>query len=961
MSSLIELLNKKVSLENSKEFFKIKDLDIRFYRVTEVTFDDKAPRREALENVFGSLKLEGVNIVYLILGNQKGISFYFGVVKTQKDLPIDVDDVAREILKPNIEGNFRGSKVEQVKKDEKRKIIASIEEFSYISEVSGIPEVNEEAKNFQGIDRLVDVMLKDEFALMVLAKSLDIEEIEEIEKEIYTIYDKISPLVKKSIQKTESKSSSNNEANTDAETTSKSKSNSISKTISESDSKSTNDTNTTSTSTNETNQKSSKISETGGKSKSVSETTSKSTNSSASNSNTESESKNSNNTKSKSLNYSENKSESINTNMEFTRKEYEEWLKYIDEILLKRVDYAKGRGGFKSGIYLFTNTKGKMTKLANSFVSLFGGIKENRTPLKYNYISIESKKQAIYNFQIPNYKFDFDKNEKQKLILESKLNGISWLSTQELSLIASLPQKEVVGLRLKEEVEFGLNISSKEGLNIGKLVRSGQKLDIDVNLEIEDLNKHIFITGVTGSGKTTTCHKVLYESKLPFLVIEPAKTEYRILAQNDDVLVFTLGNENIAPFRLNPFEFYEGENISARVDMIKAAIESSFDMEAAIPQLIEATIYRVYEHYGWDIETSTNDNFDNPFEKGVKSFPMLKDVLKFVDEVVEEQNFDDRLKKDYIGSIKARLQALTIGSKNFMLNCERSFNFNELLHKKVVIELEEIKSPSEKSFIMGMILINLNEALKREHKKDKNFKHITLIEEAHRLLSRYEAGDSLNKKNGIESFTDMLAEVRKYGESLIIVDQIANKLTPEVLKNTNTKIVHRIFASDDKDAIGNTMALDKEQKEFLSKLEIGKAIMFNQNFYNSIQVKVEPLENISTTESDEIDVSTLRKKWLEFYQFENNLNYPVEDLEDIFKLERAWKNLIKNRKSSDKTNFEKNFNIISKMLNKFELEFVKELITKRFYSTNPNQLDLDMILEKIKNNEELSELLKSYL
>ena len=34
----------------------------------------------------------------------------------------------------------------------------------------------------------------------------------------------------------------------------------------------------------------------------------------------------------------------------------------------------------------------------------------------------------------------------------------------------------------------------------------------------------------------------------------------------------------------------------------------------------------------------------------------------------------------------------------------------------------------------------------------------------------------------------MLAEVRKYGESLIIVDQIPNKLTPEVLKNTNTKL-----------------------------------------------------------------------------------------------------------------------------------------------------------------------------
>ena len=72
----------------------------------------------------------------------------------------------------------------------------------------------------------------------------------------------------------------------------------------------------------------------------------------------------------------------------------------------------------------------------------------------------------------------------------------------------------------------------------------------------------------------------------------------------------------------------------------------------------------------------------------------------------------------------------------------------------------------------------------------------------------------------------MLAEVRKYRESLIIVDQIPSKMTPEVLKNTNTKIVHKIFAQDDKDIIGNTMALEKEQKEFLSNLVPGRAVVF---------------------------------------------------------------------------------------------------------------------------------------
>ena len=104
------------------------------------------------------------------------------------------------------------------------------------------------------------------------------------------------------------------------------------------------------------------------------------------------------------------------------------------------------------------------------------------------------------------------------------------------------------------------------------------------------------------------------------------------------------------------------------------------------------------------------------------------------------------------------------------------------------------------------------------------------------------------------------AEVRKYGESLIIVDQIPNKLTPEVLKNTNKKIVHKIFAQDDKEAIGNTMSLKDEQKNFLSNLETGRVIISNQSFAKPIQVQIKALEDVSTTSSNIVDENIIRKK-----------------------------------------------------------------------------------------------------
>lgn len=134
------------------------------------------------------------------------------------------------------------------------------------------------------------------------------------------------------------------------------------------------------------------------------------------------------------------------------------------------------------------------------------------------------------------------------------------------------------------------------------------------------------------------------------------------------------------------------------------------------------------------------------------------------------------------------------------------------------------------------------------HRTDKDFRHITLVEEAHRLLSRPELSDSGARKAAVETFTDMLAEIRKYGEGLIIVDQIPNKLAPEVLKNTNTKIIHKIFARDDKDAVGDTMLMDDKQKEFLSALRTGQAIVFSENTEKPVHIEVTPVTDTSSEE-----------------------------------------------------------------------------------------------------------------
>lgn len=888
------LINNNSNLKNKKEF---QLSDFCLYHIEELTFEEKAPRKEALENVLSSLRLDGVNLLYLISGDENGVHFYFGVVRDltkEKELTLNIDDVGEYILKSSINGNFRGSKVEEVKPRERMDIKDKLSNMNNYAILEGVPGINEDSEGFQGVDRLVDVVLGDRFFIGILASPLNASEIIEIEKNLYNAYSEISPLSKKSVQEGTNLGSSNsitkNENTTHTESANRTKSNSNSESENKSKSDSSNkgesksQNKSTSKSTTKSSGSSSSSTQNSGtegssyqKSSSTTIQNSTGTSTSKSFSISDSSSKSKSVATSTGTNDTTSKGTTYNETIEFSNKEATEWIKYLDEVILPRLDYGKGKGIFITTTFIATENTASLIKIGNTMKSLYCGKEGNKVPLRLQNINNKEYLNYIKDFQIPYWEYSKGEEATARSVvshymINNKLAFGNWISTNELSLIAGLPQKEVVGLSLKEEVEFGLNFKSnipqENKISLGNLVQSGRELEdlnIDVYLDKENLNKHIFITGVTGSGKTTTCHKILMSANTPFMVIEPAKTEYRELTKYyDDVIIFTLGNDSVAPFRLNPFEFYSHENISSRVDMIKASLEAAFDMEAAIPQILETAIYECYEDFGWNMATSKNELFENPFAEGVYAFPTLSDLVAKVDRVVENQGFDDRLKNDYIGSIKARLQGLTVGSKGLMLNTKKSIDFEDLLDKKVILELEEIKNGNEKSLIMGFVLINLNEAIKSRYLKDPKFKHITLVEEAHRLLSRCDASDSQNKKQAVETFSDMLAEVRKYGESLIIVDQIPNKLTPDVLKNTNTKIVHKIFAKDDKEAIGNTMDLSEEQKGFLSSLDVGKAVVFSQGWSKSLQVKVKRITN--TTSEEMVDESVIRNNILKFYQ-----------------------------------------------------------------------------------------------
>ena len=860
------------AIEQPGKEYKFHANDLCLYRVDEVTYEDDSPRLEALENVFSCMARPGVNFVYLIRGRETGVQFYFGFMRDysvpESERATDsISGIAGAFLKPALEGNFRGSIIQEVNKEDseaiQKDLVRCLETKERCLVMSGVPGIvqEKEKQDFRGIDRLVDVMQGDDFGFMVIAKAMNVEKVKEIHRDIFKVYEAFAPLVK--IQRQEGGSQGATAGTGEHHDVTDQKGGGKSG----------------GTNRNEQKNKGEKGTAIGGGSH-------------------EDWQKSWNKSKGDGTNSHRDFSASSDWHVsrELTNKYAENWIKYFDDVLIPRLDYGRGKGVFTVSTLLFGATRETVVKLSNAARSIFSGDKANMVPLTTR-LAGPNEREFVGALQLVDYKYPEEAKPLvpycEALLAERPGTVGNWMTSRELAMMAGLPQKEVIGLRLKEEVEFGLNVpqetkdKEKAGndspraagsIDLGRLVKSGNVCEtVHVPLRKDQLDRHIFVAGVTGSGKTTTCQNLLLGSDWPFLVIEPAKTEYRGLRNKacKNLLVFTLGNDTVAPFRLNPFEFIDGESITSSVDMLMASISAAFDMEAAIPQLIERAIYACYADMGWSIKDMTNRYYDKPFADNVFAFPTLSDVLAKTEKVVDEQGFDDRLKRDYIGSIKARLQGLTLGAKGLMLDCRRSVDFDKLLDRRVVLELEDIPNAQQKSLVIGFILTNLIQVIKRRYETTggKKVCHITLIEEAHRLLTKPEPGGSSSQRQAAETFADMLAEVRKYGESLIIADQIPGKLTPEVIKNTNTKIIHRLFAQDDKESVGHTMGLEDEQIKFLSNLKVGHAIVFNGAWSTKpVQVKINELyETDSATGDDE--KAKIRDAADKFYSKNPNPDY----------------------------------------------------------------------------------------
>lgn len=855
---------------------------VRFYRIDELSAEEEGDLQQAMENVIAGMTNASYRWIYYLVGTATGVELYLGIVQAQEQGDVHAH---ASLLTGLFKGNFMGAQLSIVRNDElERKIIEPLCQAQHFGLITGVPSRHLDKQGAlkpntsQGIDRLTNSLLGEEWQLVITAEPATADEANRLWHQLLQLASELQPSIRLSIQ----------EGSNQGESLSKSATTGVSNshTISEGNNSSTSSTQNKGANTSTSKQTGKSASKNVGSSSSSNSTTTgdsssttDTTGSSSGVSDAKSEGKNKNISKAETSNSGTSDTRqtstgiSRNENTEQVNKTLARIGKHLDENLLERIELGRSKGLFKTAIYVAARSKTVYDRLSRGIIAIFQGNQSLFSPLQAHYFKLpEGAGRAAHLFGLSCQKA----NEEQ--LTQAALHSIptrarqlvlaTWLNTSELALLAGLPSRELPGIRLRDNVDFAVNVSSPaQGVLLGHIVQHGRELEKNaVRLDSDLLNKHIFISGVTGAGKTTTCQQLLLSSGLPFLVIEPAKTEYRTLInQADDIQFYTLGVESVSPFRFNPFELLRGERLSGHVDTLKATLAAAFPMEAAMPYLIEEAIVRSYQNKGWDIHNDVNNVYPDPWACNGDSWPILSEMLATLKEVIASKNFGLDLQQKYEGSLIARLDNLTVGAKGRMLNTRNSLDVDALLDQKAVMELEELRDESDKALLMGLLIGRVAEAMKQRHKRQPAFRHLTLIEEAHRLLGKPDPSEGGAKRLGINLFANLLAEVRKYGEGLIIADQIPNKLTPEVMKNTNTKIVHRLFAADDRHAIGDTIGLDDEQKDFLSMLNTGEAIIYSAGWHKAARVQIKASSDTSGVMVDEdlIRRQGMRRLWQE--------------------------------------------------------------------------------------------------
>ena len=542
----------------------------------------------------------------------------------------------------------------------------------------------------------------------------------------------------------------------------------------------------------------------------------------------------------------------------FTNHNISHALKVLEE-QMKRFEKGTAMGMWEFAAYVLSEDQNIANNVAHTYLALTQGEESFMSQSSVNLwrgdlgeSSGDAEEIVAYLRELRHPLFGLNPN---LLLADSTFNVYPSIVTptvpltgQELAFSLNFPRKSIPGLPILECAEFGRNIAkfdeedvTNKMLHLGDIFHMYHKEDVPVNLRQNSLASHVFVTGSTGSGKSNTIYQLLNEGRnngLKFLVVEPAKGEYKhVFGNHDDVSVYGTNPQLTPLLRLNPFSFPKEIHILEHLDRLVEIFNVCWPMYAAMPAVLKKAVEQSYQDCGWNLLESTN-----PYGR---LYPNFNDIADNIKTIIDSSEYDDENKGAYKGALLTRIESLTNGINGLIFSNDELTN-EHLFDSNVIVDLSRVGSTETKSLLMGILVLKLQEYRMANGDMNAELKHITVLEEAHNLLKRTSTEQMAESANllgkSVEMLANAIAEMRTYGEGFIIADQAPGLMDLSVIRNTNTKIIMRLPDFSDRDLVGKSANLNDDQIIELAKLPKGVAAVYQNEWIQPVLCKVEKVE-----------------------------------------------------------------------------------------------------------------------
>ena len=854
--------------------------DIRLFRITKIIHDTDEDAKEKLVSVYSSLGNFGSEVILVIKSTAEGVQFYIGA-KCAKD-----SETAGVILEKSLKGNFQGINLTMLSTQEVEELLQSAvsenkKEYAFssrmytdrhVASVSVVPSMRSEKDDreqfVQGIEKLIDTMMGEEYTAVIIASPIGKRGLEAHRRGLEELYTTLAPF--ESISMTYGQNTSTSVTDSVCANFSSSINRSISNTTSYSESHSHGTSDSTGSSSGESWEGFFGFNHNSGTSRSHG--TSENWGNSTSDSHGTTEGTGESWGESRSQSTSKTSGDSQSFTLTKKNKKISELLEKI-EGQLKRIQECESFGLWESAAYFIAKDVQTAVVSANAYKAILTGEKSgvessfvNLWDYQENVDTVEVLKYLEY-CQHPRFLIRAEDETGYSPYLDQRVTGASMISGFELPLMMGLPKKSVTGVTAMNMADFGRNVftaDSKAGrkkINLGKIYHMGEKTRTNVALDLKSFSAHCFVCGSTGSGKSNTSYQLLSEmhrNGVQFMVVEPAKGEYRkALGGLEGLAVYTTNPQYFRMLKLNPFSFPNQIHVLEHLDRLIEIFTACWPLYAAMPAILKSAFEMAYIRCGWDL---TNSIY---MPNGRDKYPTFKDLLEVLPQIINESSYSSDSKGDYTGALVTRVSSLTKGITG-QIFCDRHFiKDKDLFDRNVIVDLSRVGGQETKALIMGILVLKLSE-YRSSTAKGENvpLKHVTVLEEAHNLLKRSGGGGAEGSDvqgKSVEMISSSIAEIRTFGEGFIIIDQSPSAVDISAIKNTNTKIVMRLPEASDCEAIGKAIGLTDVQIRELSRLGTGVAAVYQNNWLESCLVQVNMWKDDLHAEDVYVPIQTIRR------------------------------------------------------------------------------------------------------